>query len=117
MTANTRNARTNHCFSLARLVEARVAALEPVLAREGSVGDRLRRRADALDERLVELLYRDITPEDYDFLLKLDESNAKKTLKDKHVLERIPVLSNADLGLDEGGKKVANEVLGKYCGS
>ena len=30
---------------------------------------------DALDDRLVELLYRDITPEDYDFLLKLDESN------------------------------------------
>ncbi|CAD7948169.1 unnamed protein product [Amoebophrya sp. A25] len=54
---------------------------------------------DALDERLLELMYRDLTPEDYDTLLELDESVAKKTLQDRSALEKLSTLSREELFL------------------
>ncbi|CAD7925276.1 unnamed protein product [Amoebophrya sp. A120] len=48
---------------------------------------------DALDERLLELMYRDITPEDYDTLLELDEANAKKTAE-RSALDRLPCVTD-----------------------
>jgi len=50
-----------------------------------------------LDERLIELMYRDITPEDYDTLLGLDESVAKKTAS-KSVMEKLEVVAPEQFG-------------------
>lgn len=56
-----------------------------------------RKRALAL---LIELQTRDITPEDYDLLLILDETVEKKTV-DKGVLESIPTISWVSPPLDD----------------
>eukprot|EP00391_Amoebophrya_sp_Ameob2_P014025 CAMPEP_0178998684 /NCGR_PEP_ID=MMETSP0795-20121207/9643_1 /TAXON_ID=88552 /ORGANISM="Amoebophrya sp., Strain Ameob2" /LENGTH=435 /DNA_ID=CAMNT_0020691377 /DNA_START=420 /DNA_END=1727 /DNA_ORIENTATION=+ len=50
---------------------------------------------DALDERLIELMYRDITPEDYDTLLELDDSNQKKTAE-RSALDKLPCITCFD---------------------
>ena len=59
---------------------------------------------DVLDDRLVELLYRDLSPEDYDFLLELDENNHKNTLKEGEdsLIKILRVVNEGDMkGLTE----------------
>ena len=43
-------------------------------------------------ETLAAMQHRDITPEDYDVLQRLDENSQKKTLSQRALAERMPVL-------------------------
>jgi E3 ubiquitin-protein ligase ZSWIM2 len=44
----------------------------------------------------LDLLFRDITPEDYDTLLRLDENNVKNNIASEDSLEKLPVLSGKE---------------------
>jgi len=54
-------------------------------------------------EEVIEIMYRDLKPEDFDMLNKLDERLPKKNIVQRNLVERLPRCLAADCGCSECG--------------